>query len=190
MPSSSSQCSGLATRSPSRSRPVTSSVVDRRQFALLAEIFFVAGQRAFELHLGKQPLQRDFSAARNAERARNLALAGLALRGVDELNDLLLGRQPAVWRLARRGFDFLVSRGASVFLAKSVSVRLRPVDAMSASNRHPCAGGDTSKSGSLTSLDGSRLRRDDERGETGKPGDFQCDRTLASENVKVKRRNA
>jgi hypothetical protein len=64
-------------------------------------MFLVAGKRAVGSHLGENALERNPRTARNAERARNLALAGLPLRSVQELEDLLFARQTAIGGNAR-----------------------------------------------------------------------------------------
>jgi hypothetical protein len=69
---------------------------DRRQLALFAEVLLVAAQRAVGCHFRQQALQRDACAARNAERARDLSLSGLTLRGIQEFEDLFFAGQAAI----------------------------------------------------------------------------------------------
>jgi hypothetical protein len=66
----------------------------------------VAGQRAIVRHLGEDAFQRDARSARDAERARDLALARLALRGVQEFENLLFARQTAINGSTRCGVRF------------------------------------------------------------------------------------
>ena len=64
-------------RSPSASRPVTSSTVTSGKPAALDELLAVAGERAVAGHVGEQALQRNARAALDAEGARDLALSRL-----------------------------------------------------------------------------------------------------------------
>jgi len=68
----------------------------------------VAGKRAVGRHLGEDAFQRDARSARDAERARDLALTRLALRGVQEFENLLFARQTAIGGSTRRGVRFSV----------------------------------------------------------------------------------
>jgi hypothetical protein len=69
-------------------------------------MFLVARERAVGRHLSENTLQRNPRTARHAERARDLALAGLPLRRVQELEDLLFARQTAIGGNARCGVLF------------------------------------------------------------------------------------
>ncbi len=67
---------------------------DGRQPALLAQALAIARQRAFLGHAGEQAVELDALRAAHAEGARDLALADLGRRRLDELDDLVAARQP------------------------------------------------------------------------------------------------
>ena len=76
LPSSEFQSSGLATRSPSRSRPVTSSAATGGSFPFSRRCFLSPTECAICRHFGKQAFQRDARAAGNAEGTRDFAFSG------------------------------------------------------------------------------------------------------------------
>jgi hypothetical protein len=69
-------------------------------------MLLVAGERAVGGHLGEDALQRDARAARDAECARDLALACFALRRVQKFEDLFFARQTAIGGNARCALRF------------------------------------------------------------------------------------
>ena len=77
--------------SPSGSRPVISSTVTGGSTPGLVQLAARAGDQPVIGHVAQQRLERDAVAALDAEGTRDLALAGVAGRGGEKFENVLLG---------------------------------------------------------------------------------------------------
>ncbi len=102
---------------------------DGRKRTLFAQRLPVARERTFLCHLREQPLQRDLVATLDAERARDLAFAGLALRILKKREDLFARRHrivaggPRCAALAARLASAVAPRSASGAVVAAASRR-------------------------------------------------------------------